>query len=114
LTSQASPSFRSMRDSLWGVVTASEEISIPCFQADGVIVSGVSTGQPADGRDVEAVSSAVSIPTLICSGVTPENIGNYWSAAGFIVRSSVKQDGVWANQLDERRVLVIVEAFQRL
>src|SRR5882724_4160586 len=47
------------------------------FQADGVIVSGVSTGQPADAREVEAVSGAVSIPTLIGSGITPENIGRY-------------------------------------
>ncbi len=32
------------------------------FLADGLIVSGVSTGQPADPSEVEAVSSAVSIP----------------------------------------------------
>ena len=84
------------------------------FQADGVIVSGVSTGQPAEASEVEAVSGAVSIPTLIGSGVTPENIGSYSSAAAFIVGSSVKQDGLWANQLDERRVLAVVRAFQRL
>jgi membrane complex biogenesis BtpA family protein len=84
------------------------------FQANGVIVSGVSTGQPADANEVEAVSSAVSIPTLIGSGVTPENIGSYSSAAAFIVGSSVKQDGLWANPLNERRVLAVVRAFQRL
>lgn len=84
------------------------------FQADGVIVSGVSTGQPADASEVEAVSSAGSIPTLIGSGITPEDIGSYSTAAGFIVGSSVKRDGLWANQLDETRVLAIVGAFQRL
>jgi len=84
------------------------------FQANGVIVSGVSTGQPADASEVEAVSSAVSIPTLIGSGITPENIGSYSSAAAFIVGSSVKQDGLWENPLDERRVLALVRAFQRL
>ena len=84
------------------------------FQADGVIVSGVSTGQPADASEVEAVSSAVSIPTLIGSGITPENIASYPSAAAFIVGSSVKQDGLWENPLDERRVLAVVRAFQRL
>jgi membrane complex biogenesis BtpA family protein len=84
------------------------------FQADGVIVSGVSTGQPADASEVEAVSSAVSIPTLIGSGITPENIRSYSSAAAFIVGSSVKQDGQWENRLDERRVRAIVRAFQGL
>ena len=84
------------------------------FQADGVIVSGVSTGQPADAREVEAVSGAVSIPTLIGSGITPENIGRYSSAGAFIVGSSVKQDGLWANPLEERRVAAVVRAFEKL
>ena len=57
------------------------------FQADGVIVSGESTGEPADVGEVEAVGGAVSIPTLIGSGITPENIGRYSSAAAFIVGS---------------------------
>jgi uncharacterized protein len=84
------------------------------FQADGVIVSGVATGQPADPSEVEAVGSVVSIPTLIGSGITPENIGSYSSASAFIVGSSVKQDGLWENHLDERRVRAVVRAFQRL
>jgi membrane complex biogenesis BtpA family protein len=84
------------------------------FQADGVIVSGVSTGQPADASEVEAVSSAVSIPTLIGSGITPENIAGYSSASAFIVGSSVKEGGLWANPLDEKRVAAVVRAFQEL
>jgi predicted TIM-barrel enzyme len=59
-----------------------------------VIVSGVATGQPADIGEVEAVGRAVST-TLIGSGVTPENMGSYPSAAAFIVGSSVNQDGLW-------------------
>jgi predicted TIM-barrel enzyme len=51
---------------------------------------------------------------LIGSGITPENIGRYSSAAAFIVGSSVKQDGLWENPLDERRVLAVVQAFQKL
>lgn len=83
------------------------------FQADGVIVSGVSTGQPADAREVEAVSRAVSVPTLVGSGITPQNIADYSSAGAFIVGSSVKQDGFWENPLDEKRVVAVVRAFQR-
>jgi predicted TIM-barrel enzyme len=50
----------------------------------------------------------------IGSDITPENIGSYSSAAAFIVGSSVKQDGLWENPLDERRVLAVVRAFQKL
>src|SRR5258705_3213711 len=84
------------------------------FQADGVIVSGVSTGQPADAREVEAVSGAVSIPTRIGSGFTPENIGRYSSAGAFIVGSSVKQNGLWANPLEERRVAAVVPGVEKI
>lgn len=84
------------------------------FRADGVIVSGISTGQPADANEVEAVSRAVSIPTLIGSGITPENIANYSSASAFIVGSSVKHDGLWENPLDETRVQSLVRAFHAL
>jgi hypothetical protein len=84
------------------------------FQADGVIVSGVSTGRAADAVEVEAASGAVTIPTLIGSGITPENIGRYSSADAFIVGSSVKQDGLWANPLEERRVEAVVRAFEKL
>jgi len=84
------------------------------FQADGVIVSGVSTGEPADAGEVEAVSGAVSIATLIGSGITPENMGRYALADAFIVGSSVKQDGQWANALEEKRVVAVVRAFEKL
>lgn len=84
------------------------------FQADGVIVSGVSTGEPADAKEVEAVSGAVSIATLIGSGITPENMGRYARADAFIVGSSVKQDGQWANPLDEKRVVAVARAFEKL
>lgn len=81
------------------------------FRADGVIVSGVATGQPTDAGEVRAVSGAVAIPTLIGSGVSPENIVNYAAADAFIVGSSVKRDGLWSNPLDRGRVDAVVRAF---
>ena len=82
------------------------------FRADGVIVSGVATGQPADAGEVRAVAGAVGIPTLIGSGITPENIGNYEAADALIVGSSVKVDGLWSNAMDRGRVDAVVRAFQ--
>jgi len=83
------------------------------FQADGVIVSGVSTGEAANPHEVSDVSKAVKIPTLVGSGITPGNIHNY-PADAFIVGSSVKRDGVWSSPLDENRVRLLVSAWSQL
>ena len=70
--------------------------------ADGVIVTGTSTGRATDADEVQSVSQAVGIPVFVGSGITPENIGMYPSADGFIVGSSVKRDGHWGNAIDLR------------
>ena len=82
------------------------------FLADGVIVSGVSTGQPADPRDVRAVSSAVGIPTLIGSGITADNVGDYGGADALIVGSYVKHGGIWSGPIDESRTRALAKAFR--
>lgn len=84
------------------------------FRADGVIVSGVATGSAADAEEVRVVSHAVTIPTLVGSGITPENIHAYAAGDGFIVGSSVKREGLWSNPLDESRVREVVRAFAKL
>ena len=84
------------------------------FQADGVIVSGAATGRATDADEVRAVSAAVAVPTLIGSGITPENIANYVAADGFIVGSSVKEGGLWSNALDPARVRAVARAFEAL
>lgn len=81
------------------------------FLADGVIVSGVATGSPTDPTEVAAVSRGVGIPTLVGSGITSENIGQYPDADALIVGSWVKKDGVWSNPLDEERVRVVAQTF---
>jgi len=84
------------------------------FRADGVVVSGISTGQPADAEEVRAVRGAVSIPTLIGSGITPENIAQYAAADAFIVGSSVKCGGLWSNPLEPERCAAVARAFRAL
>jgi membrane complex biogenesis BtpA family protein len=81
------------------------------FQADGVIVSGPATGRPTDPYEVRAVASAVTIPTLVGSGVTPENISGLVDADALIVGSYVKRGHVWSNPLDEGNVAAIARAF---
>ena len=80
------------------------------FQADAVVVSGISTGAPADAAEVRAVAAAIQIPTVIGSGITAENIANYPEADAFIVGSSVKVDGLWPNPVDKHRVALLRQA----
>ena len=80
------------------------------FSVDGVIVSGMATGSPADPADVQAVSGVVGVPTIIGSGITAANLASYRGADAFIIGSSVKSDGVWAGVLDAARIRAIVDA----
>jgi membrane complex biogenesis BtpA family protein len=82
--------------------------------ADGVIVTGTSTGEEAEPSDVTAVVKAVRAPVLVGSGLTPANVARYGAAHGFIVGSSVKTDGLWLNALDSARVRAMAEAFRSL
>jgi hypothetical protein len=81
------------------------------FTVDGVIVTGVATGQPAEPDEVNAVGRAVSVPTIVGSGVTTENVLQYRDADAFIVGSSVKKDGLWSNPIDLDRARALVTAF---
>jgi len=81
------------------------------FKADGVIVTGISTGTAADVEEVKAVDKAVSIPVLIGSGVTAENLREYSQCSdALIIGSDVKVDGQWQNALDRERCKRIVAA----
>jgi len=82
------------------------------FSVDGVIISGVATGEPAKPEEVDAVAAAVSVPTLVGSGITADNINQFASADAFIVGSSIKKDGRWWNQMDVERTRALVKAFQ--
>jgi predicted TIM-barrel enzyme len=81
------------------------------FLADGVIVSGPTTGEPASPDEVRDVVLAVGGPVLVGSGVTVANLAQFPTAHGFIVGSSVKQGGVWCNALDRDAVRALARAF---
>jgi uncharacterized protein len=79
-----------------------------------VIVSGAATGRPTDPDEVRAASEAVSIPTLVGSGVTPENMETFATADALIVGSSVKEDGLWSSRLDDARLRAVARAFHAM
>jgi membrane complex biogenesis BtpA family protein len=83
------------------------------FLVDGVIVTGIATGEPTDAGEVRSVASAIGVPVLVGSGVTSGNLRDYDAADALIVGSDVKRDGLWSNPLDEARTRAIVSAFEK-
>jgi membrane complex biogenesis BtpA family protein len=82
------------------------------FLVDGVIVTGIATGQPADAAEVQSVAEAVGIPTLVGSGITLNNLHDYRFADALIVGSSIKHGGVWSGTVDESQARALVSAFE--
>ena len=75
------------------------------FSADGVIVTGMVTGQPADMSDVAtARKHAHGMTVLVGSGVTPEQVKPLFEYAdALIIGSWIKQGGVWDRPVDAER-----------
>lgn len=82
--------------------------------ADGIIVSGSSTGAPPNWDDLNNVREALpDTPILIGSGTTSENCSALLGIAnGVIVASSLKRQGVLENPIDVERVRHLVKAVQ--
>ncbi len=81
------------------------------FGVDGVIVTGPSTGKPAEIEDLSFARKAADVPVLVGSGVTPESVPELFKHAhALIVGSSIKADGKWFNAVDPKRAKAIVDA----
>lgn len=85
------------------------------FLSDGIIVTGASTGSAANIQDVIDARKATQLPLLIGSGITLENIEEFWNLAdAFIVGSYFKTDGYWKNDVDETRVISFMQKVEQL
>lgn len=84
--------------------------------ADGLIVSGPSTGEATAVEDIERVVAArdgtdADIPVFVGSGVTTENAPELLSIAdGAIVGTAVKAGGETTNPVDAERAAALVDA----
>lgn len=80
------------------------------FGADGVVVTGRSTGSVTDLNDVQEVRANTHNFVLVGSGVNEKNVQSYLPYAdALIVGSAMKVDGHWANKVDTKRVEAIVK-----
>jgi len=87
------------------VTLAETAVNAEFFRADGVIVTGSSTGYAPDPADVRDVRDAVSCEVLVGSGMVMQNINMFLPHCdALIVGSSLKKDGRWQNAVDQKRV----------
>jgi membrane complex biogenesis BtpA family protein len=82
------------------------------FLVDGIIVTGPRTGESPELRELKRVKGSANVPVLIGSGMTSQNISSYmpW-ADGFIVGSTLREDGEFLGALDSQRLRAFVSAF---
>ncbi|WP_156090480.1 photosystem I biogenesis protein BtpA [Planktothrix paucivesiculata] len=96
-------------------LTTAVQETIERALADGVILSGWSTGSPPSLEDLElAQAAAMGTPVFIGSGASWENVGTLMQAAdGVIVSSSLKRHGQIHQAIDPSRVSQFVETTHR-
>ena len=84
--------------------------------ADGLVVSGPATGEPADADELKTVLDRrdgvdPSVPVFVGSGVTPDNVAALRDIAdGLIVGTALKENGETAAPVDPDRAEALVEA----
>ena len=84
------------------------------FGADGVIVTGTRTGVAPASAELREVSAAVSVPVLVGSGVTADNLPDLLPAASaLIVGSAAKTGGRWSNPVCPERAQRLAAAFRQ-
>jgi len=75
------------------------------FLSDGLIVTGISTGESANIDEINAIKKACEIPVIVGSGITLDNLTQYLpSSDALIVGSYFKKDGYWANELEQDKI----------
>jgi membrane complex biogenesis BtpA family protein len=85
------------------------------FLSDGIIITGTSTGKEPSADDVRIAHAVSDLPVIIGSGITIDNIENYWKLAdAFIVGSHLKYDGNWKNKVSAERVKALMKKVDEL
>lgn len=85
------------------------------FASDGVIVTGNHTGEKPDVKEVIRVKEKTNLPVFIGSGITYENISDFYSLAdAFIIGSFFKKDAFWKNELEPQKVKSFMDKIDEL
>jgi membrane complex biogenesis BtpA family protein len=82
---------------------------------DAVIVTGTVTGEPPRVEDVREARAHSNLPVLLGSGISADNIADYYAIAdGFIIGSAFKANGHWANAVEPARVELLMERIEKI
>jgi uncharacterized protein len=85
------------------------------FDADVAIATGQRTGNAANLDEVRTIASATSLPVLIGSGVTEENVVKLLEVAdGVIIGSSLKRGRIWSEPVAGAHVRSFAERMARI
>lgn len=84
------------------------------FLSDGVILTGMETGDPPLVSELLAVKKTTKLPILIGSGVTSNNIEEFSVADGVIVGSNFKHNGHWTGKVDSKNISIFMETIQAI
>ncbi len=83
--------------------------------ADCVIVTGSATGKAPTVADVIEAKSHCKLPIVLGSGINKDNVTEFYHHAdGFIVGSSFKVEGNWANAIDPTRIEDFIQVVKTL
>ena len=99
----------------WTPGLSAEELvqAAALYHADGLVVTGSSTGEAPDLEDLAEVAEVTDLPLYVGSGLTAENFDQYADLAdGFIVGSAFKENGDWRAPVCETRVRQIIRAVE--
>jgi membrane complex biogenesis BtpA family protein len=81
------------------------------FDADVLIASGTRTGSPTLPEEVERVKAGTTLPVIVGSGLDAAQVPRLFAVAeGAIVGQWLKEDGLWWNPVDPRRVEALMAA----
>jgi membrane complex biogenesis BtpA family protein len=85
------------------------------FLSDGLIITGISTGESANMDEIKSIKKACKIPVIVGSGITLDNVTQYLpSSDALIVGSYFKKDGFWANELEQDKVTCFMDKVNAL
>lgn len=81
------------------------------FGADGIVITGIATGQAIRIDDLGTARVATTLPLVVGSGATPDSVADLFAYAdALIVGSWFKQDGRWSNPPCPERAAELVRA----
>ena len=93
---------------------AEQATDVEWFDADVAIATGTRTGAPTSIDEIRAVRDGTSLPVIVGSGLTPEQVEELFAGAdGAIVGQGLKRDGRWWNEVDPRRVARLMTAVEK-